>query len=150
MKNLFEAARVEEVKERIARLRPESERQWGKMNAAQAVAHCSAGLELALGDRIPPRSLLGRIIGRIVKPKLLGNDEPMRQNAPTVKGLVVQDKRDLGTERERLCGLIDRFAAAGPEGCTTHPHSFFGRLTPEEWATLMYKHLDHHLRQFGV
>jgi hypothetical protein len=150
MKNLFEAARVEEVKERIARLRPESERQWGKMNAAQAVAHCSAGLELALGDRIPPRSLLGRIIGRIVKPKVLGNDEPMRQNAPTVKGLVVQDKRDLGTERERLCGLIDRFAAAGPEGCTTHPHSFFGRLTPEEWATLMYKHLDHHLRQFGV
>ena len=150
MKNLFEAARVEEVKERIARLRPESERQWGKMNAAQAVAHCSAGLELALGDRIPPRSLLGRIIGRMVKPKVLGNDEPMRQNAPTVKGLVVQDKRDLGTERERLCGLIDRFAAAGPEGCTTHPHSFFGRLTPEEWATLMYKHLDHHLRQFGV
>jgi hypothetical protein len=150
MKNLFEAARVEEVKQRIARLRPESERQWGKMNAAQAVAHCSAGLELALGDRIPPRLLLGRIIGRMVKPKVLGNDEPMRQNAPTVKGLVVQDKRDLGTERERLCGLIDRFAAAGPEGCTTHPHSFFGRLTPEEWATLMYKHLDHHLRQFGV
>ncbi len=150
MKNLFEAARVEEVKERIARLRPESERQWGKMNAAQAVAHCSAGLELALGDRIPPQLLLGRIIGRMVKPKVLGNDEPMRQNAPTVKGLVVQDKRDLGTERERLCGLIDRFAAAGPEGCTTHPHSFFGRLTPEEWATLMYKHLDHHLRQFGV
>jgi len=150
MKNLFEAARVEEVKERIARLRPESERQWGKMNAAQAVAHCSAGLELALGDRIPPRLLLGRIIGRMVKPRVLGNDEPMRRNAPTVKGLVVQDKRDLGTERERLCGLIDRFAAAGREGCTTHPHSFFGRLTPEEWATLMYKHLDHHLRQFGV
>jgi len=49
MKNLFEAARVEEVKERIARLRTDSQRQWGKMNAAQAVAHCSAGLELAVG-----------------------------------------------------------------------------------------------------
>jgi hypothetical protein len=150
MKNLFEAARVEEVKERIARLRPDSQRQWGKMNAAQAVAHCSAGLEWAIGDRIPPRLLLGRIIGRIVKPMALGNDEPMRRNSPTVKDLVVQDERDLGTERERLCRLIDRFAAAGPKGCTTHPHSFFGPLTPEEWATLMYKHLDHHLRQFGV
>jgi len=150
MKNLFEAARVEEVKERIARLRPDSQRQWGKMNVAQAVAHCSAGLELAVGDRIPPRLLLGRIIGRIVKPMALGNDEPMRRNSPTVKDLVVQDERDLGTERERLCGLINRFAAAGPKGCTTHPQSFFGRLTPEEWATLMYKHLDHHLRQFGV
>jgi LPS sulfotransferase NodH len=49
-----------------------------------------------------------------------------------------------------LRGLIDRFAAAGPQGCTKNPHSFFGRLTPQEWATLMYKHLDHHLRQFGV
>jgi transposase InsO family protein len=134
----------------LAQLRPESERLWGRMNAAQAVAHCSAGLELAAGDRKPPRVLMGRIMGRIIKPMALGNDEPMRRNSPTVKDLVVQDKRDLGTERERLSGLIDRFAAAGPKGCTAHPHSFFGRLTPEEWATLMYKHLDHHLRQFGA
>jgi hypothetical protein len=150
MKNLFEAARAEEIKKRMAQLRPDSKRQWGKMNAAQAVAHCSGGLELALGDRMPPRMLLGRIIGRMVKPKVLENDEPLRRNSPTVKGLVIQDERDLGMERERLRGLIDRFAAAGPKECTTHPHSFFGRLTPEEWAILMYKHLDHHLRQFGV
>jgi hypothetical protein len=150
MKNLFEAARTEEIKKRLVQLRPDSERQWGKMNAAQAVAHCSRGLELALGDRMPPRMLLGRIIGQMVKPKVMGNDEPLRRNSPTVKGLVIQDERDLGMERERLRGLIDRFAAAGPKGCTTHPHSFFGRLSPEEWAILMYKHLDHHLRQFGV
>jgi uncharacterized protein DUF1569 len=150
MKNLFEAATVKEVKERIARLRPDSERLWGKMKPAQAVAHCAAGLEWAVGDTVPPRMLLGRIIGRMVKPMLLRNEEPMRRNSPTVKSLVVDNERDLRTEQERLCGLIDRFAAAGPEGCTTHPHSFFGRLTPEEWATLMYKHLDHHLRQFGV
>jgi Protein of unknown function (DUF1569) len=150
VKNLFEAVRVAEVKERTAQLRPDSERLWGKMNPAQALAHCSRGIEWAVGDRIPPRMLIGRIIGQMVKPMALGNDEPMRRNSPTARDLVVQDQRDLGTERERLCGLIDRFATAGPEGCTTHPHSFFGRLTPEEWATLMYKHLDHHLRQFGV
>jgi hypothetical protein len=150
MNNLFEAARVKEVKERIAQLRPNSERVWGKMNPAQALAHCAAGIELALGDRKPPRVLVGSIMGWIVKPLALRNDEPMRRNSPTVKGLVVQDERDLGMERERLCGLIDRFAAAGPKGCTTHPHSFFGKLTPDEWAILMYKHLDHHLRQFGV
>jgi Protein of unknown function (DUF1569) len=150
MKNLFEAAAVEEVKERLARLRPDSGRLWGKMNAAQAVAHCAAGLELAVGDRLPPRKLLGRIIGGLVKPMALGTDEPMRRNTPTVKDLVVRDERDLEMERKRLSALIDRFAAAGPGGCTTHPHSFFGRLTPQEWAILMYKHLDHHLRQFGV
>jgi hypothetical protein len=150
MKNLFEAARLAEVKERTAQLRPDSEPLWGKMNPAQALAHCSLGMEWAVGDRIPPRMLMGRIIGRIVKPMVLGNDEPMRRNSPTAKDLVVHDERDLETERRRLTGLIDRFATAGPEGCTRHPHSFFGMLTPQEWATLMYKHLDHHLRQFGV
>ena len=150
MKNLFEGSAVEEVKKRVAQLRPGSERLWGKMNAAQAVAHCSAGLEMALGDKNPPRMLLGRIIGRLVKPMVLGNDKPIRRNAPTSKDLVVQNERNLGMERDRLCGLIERFAAGGPQGCTRHPHTFFGRLTPEEWATLMYKHLDHHLRQFGV
>ena len=150
MKNLFEAARAAEVKQRIANLRPDSERQWGKMNPAQALEHCSRGMEMALGDKTPPRVLVGRIMGWMVKPMALGNDEPMRRNSPTAKELVVQDERDLGTGRTRLCGLIDRFAAGGPTGCTTHPHAFFGQLTPEEWAILMYKHLDHHLRQLGV
>jgi hypothetical protein len=150
MKNLFEAARVDEVKRRIAGLRPDSERQWGQMNAAQAVEHCSRGFELALGQRLPPRWLIGRIIGGMVKKKALGNDEPLRRNSPTLQGLVVKEERNLEAERERLCEMIDRFVAAGPAGCTSHPHSFFGRLTPEEWATLMYKHLDHHLRQFGA
>jgi hypothetical protein len=150
MKNLYQSATAEEVKERIGQLRQDSQRQWGTMNAAQAAAHCSAAMEWAVGDTVAPRMLLGRIVGRIVKPMLLKDDAPMRRNSPTVKTLVVEDSRDIGTERKRLCGLIDRFSKAGPGGCTTHPHSFFGRLTPEEWATLMYKHLDHHLRQFGV
>jgi hypothetical protein len=150
MKNLFEPATVQDIKNRVAQLKPDSPRAWGKMNAAQAVAHLSAGVELALGDKIPPRMFIGRILGTIIKPMVLGNDQPMRRNSPTVKGLVVADERDLRKERERLVGLIDRFATAGPKGCTTHPHSFFGRLTPDELAILMYKHLDHHLRQFQV
>jgi len=151
MKNLFEAQRAQEVKERIWQLRPDSERQWGTMSAAQAVAHCSVGIEIAAGERVPSKIALPfRILGKIIKPMALGNDTPMRRNAPTAKEFLVKDHQDLGAEQERLCSLIDRFASAGPEGCTRHPHSFFGRLTPEEWAELMYKHLDHHLRQFGV
>jgi hypothetical protein len=150
MKNLFEAGRVEEVKQRIAQLRPDSARQWGTMEPAQALEHCSRGMETMLGDKKPPRVFVGRLLGWFVKPKVMGNDEPLRQNSPTAKILIVKDERDFGTERTRLYGLIDRFAAAGSAGCTMHPHAFFGRLTPDEWAILMYKHLDHHLRQFGV
>lgn len=150
MKNLYEAATAKEVKERITRLRPDSERQWGKMNAAQAIAHCSVAMQWAVGEIRPPRMLLGRIFGPMAKAKVLGDERPMGKNAPTAKSLVVKDERDLAVEQRRLCALIQRFASAGPQGCTTHPHAFFGRLKPEEWATLMYKHLDHHLRQFGV
>lgn len=150
MKSLYEPATLEELKGRMAQLRPDSPRQWGKMGAAQMVAHCSGPMEWAVGDSRPPRMFLGRILGPLVKSKLLSDDQPMRKNAPTAKSLVVKDDRNLDEERKRLSALMDRFAAAGPQGCTTHPHAFFGTLTPEEWAGLMYKHLDHHFRQFGA
>jgi uncharacterized protein DUF1569 len=150
MKNLFEPATVEEVKGRMAQLRPDSERLWGKMSPAQAMAHCSAGIEMAVGERNPPRMLIGRLVGRLAKKSMIVNEKPMPRNAGTEKSLIVDDGRDLGAERQRLMGLIDRFAAVGPGICTRHPHFFFGPLTPEEWAALMYQHLDHHLRQFQV
>ncbi len=149
--SLFQLANVEEIKTRLAKLTPDRERVWGTMTPAQALAHCAAGLETAVGDRIPPRGTLAdRLLGRIVKHFALGSNTPMRRNSPTTPDLLVQDQRDFPFERERLSRLIDRFVDAGPLGCTRCPHSFFGRLTPEEWGELMYKHLDHHLRQFGA
>jgi len=151
MKNLFEPGRAQEMKERLARLKTDSPRQWGRMSAAQAVAHCSLGLEWAVRDKTPDRMwFLPRMIGRVVKPLALGNDDPMKRNSPTAKSLIVADERPLDPERQRLCELIDRFVAGGSMACTTDPHPFFGKLTPEQWAILTYKHLDHHLRQFGV
>jgi hypothetical protein len=152
MKNLFEAAEVEEVKERLAQLRPDSERQWGKMNPAQALAHCLAAIEMAMatGEIAPKRILIGRLLGRFAKKSMLVNGTPMRRNSSTEKSCLVTDEREFAAERQRLRESIGRFAAGGPGICTKHPHFFFGPLTPGEWATLMYQHLDHHLRQFGV
>jgi hypothetical protein len=151
VKNVFDAAVANEVKTRLEELTPQSERVWGKMTAAQMLAHCSGSMQWALGEVVPERGALpARLIGRLIKPMVVRNDDPMRKNSPSANSLIVADDRDLGKERARLIGLIDRFAAGGVAGCTTNPHSFFGKMTPEEWATLMYKHLDHHLRQFGV
>jgi hypothetical protein len=150
MKNLFEVARVEEVKGRMAQLRPDSQRLWGKMNPAQAMAHCSAAIGMAVGETRPPRILIGRLLGPLAKKSVIVNGTPMRRNSMTEKSVLVTDERDLEVERQRLRESIDRFAAGGPGICTKHPHFFFGPLTPVEWAALMYQHLDHHLRQFGV
>jgi hypothetical protein len=151
MKSLFEPACVQEVKQRLSALSPGVQRQWGKMNPAQMLAHCCLGLEMAAGEIRPPRALIGRILGPVIKPMAFREEEPMRRNSPTSKELlVIDDDRDFEAERKRLSELIDRFAAAGAAGCTSRPHAFFGSLTPDEWAVLMYKHLDHHLRQFGA
>jgi hypothetical protein len=151
MKNLFEASAAQEVKERLLRLQPDSQRQWGKMDPAQALAHCSAAMDLAMGKTSPsPRVFIGRLLGPLAKRSLLVKGEPMRRNAPTEKSCLVTDERDFVAERQRLRESIDRFVTGGPGMCTKHPHFFFGPLTPMEWAALMYQHLDHHLRQFRV
>ena len=149
MKHLFEPAKAEEVKQRLARLQSDSPRQWGKMDPAQMLAHCSATIEIALGKPSQPRILLGRLLGALAKRSLLVKGEPMRRNAMTEASCLVTDDRNYKAERLRFFELMDRFWAGGPSGCTNHPHFFFGRLTPLEWATLMYSHLDHHLRQFN-
>lgn len=150
MKNLYEASTVQEIHQRLAQLQPDSPRQWGKMDAAQAMAHCALAMEWAVGDRATKQLLIGRIFAPLIKPKLLGTDEPMRRNTGTAKELIIADTRDLERERARLASLIDRFCTAGPSACTKNPHPFFGRITPEQWAIVMYKHVDHHCRQFGV
>jgi hypothetical protein len=151
VKNLFDAAVVKQVKNRLSNLQAQSERHWGKMTAAQMLAHCSLSMEWALGEVVPQQGPLPvRIVGRFIKLMVFRNEDPIRKNAPTAKSLMVSDERDLSEERRRLTDLVDKFAAGGAAGCTKSPHPFFGPLTPEQWAILMYKHLDHHLRQFGA
>jgi transposase InsO family protein len=150
MKSLFESSAAEEIKGRIAHLRPGCERQWGKMTVAQMLAHCSAWMEMAAGLSSPPRSLIGRVFGRMAKSKVLYSKEPIGRNMPTEKSLVVSNEPNFAAERQRLLEWIDRFVLGGPEKCTKHPHCFFGPMTPAEWARMGYKHLDHHLRQFGA
>ncbi len=151
MKNLFDATMDNQIKTRLGTLKPQSERRWGKMTAPQMLAHCSVSMQWAVGEVVPEKGpLLVRLMGRLVKPMVFRNENPLRKNSPTAKSLIVADERDFAKERERLTGLIDKFAAGGAAGCTTNPHSFFGKMTPDEWAILMYRHLDHHLRQFGV
>ena len=149
MNNLFQADAVDELILRIDKLQPSTQRQWGKMDVAQMMAHCSAGLDMALGRLVLPRLLIGRILGPFVRP-IYTNDKPFSKNSPTDKKLVVSDKRDFSREQEQLTLRIRQFHQGGAAQCTRHPHPFFGALTPQDWSTGMYKHLDHHLRQFGV
>ena len=149
MKNLFDKSTLEEVMVRLSALQPGAQRQWGKMEVAQMLAHCSVTMEVATGQKFPKRLFIGRLLGPIAKPSFLG-EKPFSRNSPTDPTFVIREKREFEREKERLTQLVHRFGDGGETGCTTHPHSFFGVLTPGEWSRAMYKHLDHHLRQFGA
>jgi hypothetical protein len=153
MKNLFDPILVEDTKQRILRLRLESERQWGSMEVAQTLAHCTSCVEMAMGvihvKRAPfPATLLGLFI----KPLVFRDDKPLRRNSPSAPELFSPGSTNCEflSERSRLIAAIDRFAGQGPMGCSRNAHPFFGPLNPQQWAILMYKHVDHHLRQFSV
>jgi hypothetical protein len=149
MKNLFQQDATDEVTARIDKLQPASQRQWGKMDVAQMMAHCSAALDMASGRLNPPRLFIGRLIGPFVRP-IFTNEKPFSQNNPTDPQLVVSDPRDFAREREQLKLKLRQFYEGGEARCTRHPHPFFGALGPQDWSRGMYKHLDHHLRQFGA
>ena len=114
MKNLFDTTVANQVKTRLGKLEPQSERRWGKMTAAQMLAHCSVSMQWAVGELVPEKvALPTRLMGRLVKPMVFRNEHPLRKNSPTAKSLIVSDERELGKERDRLSGLIDKFAAGG-------------------------------------
>jgi hypothetical protein len=149
VKNLFQREAVDEVIARIDSLQPSVQRQWGKMDVAQMMAHCSAALDMASGRLNPPRLFIGRLIGPFVRP-IYTNEKPLSRNSPTDPKLVVSDQRDFAHEQEQLKRCVRQFHEGGEAQCTRHPHPFFGTLSAQDWSRGMYKHLDHHLRQFGA
>ena len=149
MNNLFDRDSVHEILDRIDKLQSTARPNWGKMNVAQMLAHCSACMDMATGQLNLPRSFIGRILGPIAKP-IYTNEKPLSKNSPTARELVCANADDFAREQEQLRAKVQQFFAGGEAKCTRHPHPFFGPLTPQEWSRGSYKHLDHHLRQFGV
>lgn len=149
MKNLFDGGTYNEIIERINKLTPQSQRQWGKMNVAQMLAHCKEAFKVPLSDKKMPRMFLGLLIGWMIKAKLY-NDSPWKRNLPTAPNFIIKDERDFEKEKKELTSLINQFYTGGPGNVGRFPHPMFGSFTTEQWGKSMYKHLDHHFQQFGV
>ena len=150
MNNLFDSTDTAKIIERINKLTPESQRLWGKMEVGQMVAHCNESLETAMGLTNPKMlPFYLRAIGFFLKKSIVSSD-PMPKNMGTDKSYIIKDERNLDVEVAKVLKHIIAFSEGGPAKCTQRPQIFFGSLTPIEWATMQWKHFDHHLRQFGV
>jgi hypothetical protein len=149
MDSLFEVPVRDQFVTRIGRLRSDTARGWGKMDSAQAMAHCALALEAATGDAKLGRPFAARLLGPFFKGWVLG-PKPFSKNSPTHPQLVMLSPLDFDRERTRLLASIRKFHDAGPESAARFEHGFVGKLTGEQWGRMQHKHLDHHLRQFGV
>ena len=92
MKHLYDSGVGADIDGRLANLRADSQRQWGKMNLAQALAHCSGGMEFAVGDVNPPRMLIGRLVGWAVKRKTVAGYAPLEKNTPRPRAWLSKTK----------------------------------------------------------
>ena len=149
MQSIYDPATLQEIFKRIDSLKPDSPSQWGKMTADQMLAHCCNVLEVTVGDKSPKSTLMGKILGRFVK-SVITSEKPFKPNMPTDPSFIVPDSRDFEKEKQRLKKLLTRISTGGPTAILNRRHPFFGPLTPQEWSNSTVKHMDHHLRQFGV
>ncbi len=149
MNSLSDKNNNTEIIERINHLSFSTQRQWGKMSAAQMLAHCAVGLHGAMSNEKQKRSFMGFFFGKIAK-KQVFKDEPFKKELPTDKKFIIHEDKNFDSEKNNLISLIQKFSAIEPGNIGHEPHPFFGKMTADEWGILQWKHLDHHLRQFGV
>jgi len=149
MKDLFDHTAASEIQERLSKLQPDSKPLWGKMTVSQMLAHCQVPLQVALSEVHLKRSLFGKLFGQIAKKRMVAESD-FKKNLPTAPQFIVKGDRNFNSEKQQLQSLIQRFALSDPDEIAKVPHTFFGPLTKKEWGVLQWKHIDHHLRQFGV
>jgi len=149
MQSIYDSSTVSSFYQRIEKLSATTPSQWGKMDVAQMLAHCSIPLEGAVSDAPIRKTLMAMVFGRVAKPAAT-NEVPFKKNLPTARDFVVSAPSNFEQEKQRLKKAIARFSETGAAAMDNRPHPFFGKLTATEWSNLMVKHLDHHLRQFGA
>lgn len=146
MKTVYDQDTRDELIRRINSIDENSRAQWGKMKVYQMVKHCRLWEEMMLGKKNYNRVFLGRIFGKMALRTMLKNEDPMGRNAPSIPELIIKDDGDVSIEKLKWIALLEEHAQAWAPDLV---HPFFGKLSKDQIGYLVYKHGDHHLRQFN-
>ena len=147
IKNLFDPAVKQEITDRINILTATTQHQWGKMDVAQMLAHVQIPMGVALGTNSVRGNWLMKLILPLFK-KNLYDEKPWKQGLPTDQSFIMTGQsRDFDKEKNQLLDKINRFTESN---MINEKHPVFGKLTKDQWSKATWKHIDHHLKQFGV
>ena len=150
MKNVFDPAITAELIRRIEELTPESPALWGKMSVDQMLAHCCVAYEMAFTNKHPKANPVMRFLLKIFVKAGVVNEVPYKKNLPTAPAFRIKNEKNFAEEKARLIAFVEQTLAAGKGAFEGKESPSFGPMTAKEWNNLLYKHLDHHLTQFGV
>lgn len=133
---------------RVMRVKTGMKPQWGRFNAVQMLRHVGAGVEMALGElKVQPKK--GPLRNALARWLVIDSPMPMPKGAPTATELISQPTAGVEEEQARLHAALERLAARD-QASEWAEHPAFGKLDGRQWGKLTWKHIDHHLRQFGV
>lgn len=148
--NIFSKEVSEGVIDRINSLSPSTQPLWGKMNVAQMFAHCCVAYEMVYTDKHPqPGFFMGFILKNFVK-RMVVSPKPYPKSSKTAPAFLVSDEKDFEAEKQRLIDYIRETEVLGSYIFDGKKSLSFGHLSANEWNNMFYKHIDHHLKQFGV
>jgi hypothetical protein len=149
MKTVFDPSSRDELISRINLLNENSIAQWGKMNVYQMLKHCTLWDEWVTGSggKKYKRVFMGRIFGKMALKSVLKDDSPLRKGSPSIQEFIIkQTQGDIAAEKKKWTALVESYAHFSNPGFI---HAFFGAMTEEQIGYMVYKHADHHLRQFN-
>ena len=132
--------------ERLRRVRPESKPVWGTLDAPKMVCHVSDMIRVALGDipSKPTHTFFSRTLGKAIVVNT--SMKPPRGKIQTAPEMLSSRPTSWEGDVAACEALVARIA----QGTASAVHPAFGPLSSEEWGRLCWKHLNHHLEQFGV
>lgn len=147
--DIFNPVEADLIIDRINKLTPQSKALWGKMTVAQMLAHCCIDFEMVYTDRFEsPNRMKAWFINGFLKHNVV-NDKPYKKNSRTLAKYIVKEEKDFDTEKKRLIQYISMLVEDGRTPFEGKYSVDFGKLRSEQWNNLFYKHIDHHLKQFG-
>ena len=133
---------------RMHSLTASSTAQWGKMNVGEMLRHLRLSAQMATGE-LAVASVNKRPFQMFPLKHLLLYALPFPKGAPTATELYPDGAESFDEERALLLNLLEQIAV-GPKEGTGPSHPLFGSMSRREWGVVTYKHVDHHLKQFGV
>lgn len=148
--NIFSQEITNTLVQRIDQLSPNSNALWGKMTVAQMLAHCNVAYEMVFENKHKKPNPLLRLFIKLVAKEYVVGEKPYKKSSATSPAYIIKESKDFQSEKDRLKTYLQKTVDVGPSFFEGKEYLSFGILTMEEWNNLFYKHLDHHLKQFGV